>query len=688
MKKHLLILSCKHLLDKLHFIVIFIILLSISLLYHLFFIILFIYLLFLYKNRILNSLGYLIIIIYSLSLVISYEIVTNNNEARVDDICYVVDRNDNKLTILNKGKKYYLNTFSNILPGDFILVKGNIINRDNISYVGDYNKILSESSKYIYGTIDGKIIDKKYSIYTFKRIRYKILDYYKNELDEKTFDFIFALILGSNLNVESINKLNLSHILVVSGFHLNLIYTFCYFIIFKLLKKPYLSQKITLFVVTIYSLLCGLHISLLRALLMLYLNFYNEKRLLFTKLDIFSLTFLMMLIRPLHIYNTSFILSFLSSFAMMYLNEITESNNKIMNKIKGNIIIFLVLLPVITNFNNYFSLLFIFSFLFIDYFCYLLIPLSFITLLFTKLGTIFNIFLSPLLNLINELSQFAIFNIPYMNIYIKFIYYILLVLLIIMSKRKLSNILFMIILVIFSIKYYFISEEVVFIDVKQGDATLIKNEDCTYLIDCHNCFSYLGKVGIKKLDCIFISHEDYDHMSDLEKILNNIDVDFVYTSLYCKEISDICSKNRTNYKMLKVDDKLNLGSDIIKVISPIKDYKESNANSLVLEVIHNNDIFLFTGDLTKEVEYDLIKYNKLNKIDILKVAHHGSNTSSTKELLEITSPKVSIVSVSNNNKYNLPNKEILDRLRLYSNLYLTSKNGNITLKNNMFKTFK
>lgn len=688
MKKQWLILNFKHLLDKLHFIVIFIIILSIAILHKFFYIILIIYILYLYKNKILNKLGYIIIILYSLSLIVSLQVVTINNDKVINGTCYVIDRSNNKLTVSYKGKNYYLNSFSEAYPGDFIIVEGKILKRDTSSYDGDTSQVLNDASKYISGYIEGKIIRKTFNIYTFKRIRFRILEYYSSRLSSESFDFIFSLVLGKSKSVDSINKLNLTHILVVSGFHLNLLYSVCYMVLFKLIKKPYLCEKITLALLTLYSLVCGLQISLLRALIMLFINFFNEKKKVLTRLDVFSLTFLILLIKPLYIYNMSFILSFLSSFIIMYLNDVNKCKRNFFKKMSDNLIVFLVLLPVLTNFSNYFSVFFIMSFVFVDYFCYLLIPLSFISLIFTKADNIYVLFLNSIISLMDNLSAIGIFNIPYMNIYIKIGYYFLLFILVLFSKKKVHKLLFIIVLTVFSFKFYFISEQVVFIDVKQGDCTLIKNEECTYLIDCHNCFSYLGKSGVKKLDAIFISHEDYDHISDLEKIFKNIEVSKVYTSEYCLKVREICAKYYINYQSLKVYDSLYMANDHIKVLSPIKDHNESNANSLVLEIYHNYKSFLFTGDLTKEVEKELIKNNLLNKVDVLKVGHHGSNTSSSKEFLEIIRPKVSVVSVSRNNKYNLPNNEVIKLLMKYSNVYLTSKSGNITLKNNSFKTYK
>ena len=93
-----------------------------------------------------------------------------------------------------------------------------------------------------------------------------------------------------------------------------------------------------------------------------------------------------------------------------------------------------------------------------------------------------------------------------------------------------------------------------------------------------------------------------------------------------------------------------------------------------------NTTILFTGDMTDDEERDVLKkYGKRIDSDILKVAHHGSDTSSTKEFINLVSPKYSIISVSKNNSYGLPKKEIVDRLLGLSKVYMTKDCGNIDI---------
>ena len=120
-----------------------------------------------------------------------------------------------------------------------------------------------------------------------------------------------------------------------------------------------------------------------------------------------------------------------------------------------------------------------------------------------------------------------------------------------------------------------------------------------------------------------------------------------------------------------------------------KDYDNENDNSSVIYTELNNHKFLFMGDAGVEVEEDLIQKYNLHNIDVLKVGHHGSKTSSSKDFINDTNPKYSVISVGKNNRYGHPNEEILDALD-ESKIYRTDLDGSIIfeIKNNTLKIGK
>ena len=110
-----------------------------------------------------------------------------------------------------------------------------------------------------------------------------------------------------------------------------------------------------------------------------------------------------------------------------------------------------------------------------------------------------------------------------------------------------------------------------------------------------------------------------------------------------------------------------------------KDYGNENDNSLVVYTELNNYKFLFMGDAGIEVEEDLLEKYNLNDIDVLKVGHHGSKTSSSEELINEIKPKYSIISVGKNNRYGHPNDNVLYNLE-DSKIYRTDQDGSIMFK--------
>ena len=212
-----------------------------------------------------------------------------------------------------------------------------------------------------------------------------------------------------------------------------------------------------------------------------------------------------------------------------------------------------------------------------------------------------------------------------------------------------------------------------------------------YSIIKNNIIPYLRTIGLNKIEYLILTHGDFDHMGEAINLVNNFKVEKVifncgsYNDLE-KELIKVLDKKKIKYysciKELNIDDnKLYFLNN--------KDYGNENDNSNVIYIQLNNHKFLFMGDAGVEVEEDLIEKYKLQDIDVLKVGHHGSKTSSSKEFIEETVPKYSIISVGKNNRYGHPNKEVLDNLK-DSKIYRTDYDGSIMfkLKNNKLKIEK
>ena len=183
-------------------------------------------------------------------------------------------------------------------------------------------------------------------------------------------------------------------------------------------------------------------------------------------------------------------------------------------------------------------------------------------------------------------------------------------------------------------------------------------------------------------------HGDYDHMGEAINLVNNLKVEKVIFN--CGEFNEL------EQELIRVLDKkkipyyscikgLNIDDNKLYFLNN-QDYGNENDNSSVIYTELNDYKFLFMGDAGIEVEENLIKKYNLKDIDVLKVGHHGSMTSSSKEYIDEINPKYSIISVGKNNRYGHPNKEVIDNL-IDSKIYRTDKDGSIMfkIKNNKLK---
>ena len=234
------------------------------------------------------------------------------------------------------------------------------------------------------------------------------------------------------------------------------------------------------------------------------------------------------------------------------------------------------------------------------------------------------------------------------------------------------------------------TNQVIFLDVGQGDASFISLENKNILIDTGGLFSsnpseeiitMLKSFGINKLDFLIISHGDYDHMGDGINLVNNYKVKNVvfncgeFNELE-KELIKVLDKKKINYYSCIKE--LNIDSNKLYFLQT-KKYNNENDNSNVIYTELDGYKFMFMGDASQEREKDILEKYNLGSIDFFKVGHHGSNTSSSKEFIDKINPKYSIISVGKNNRYGHPNKEVLNNLS-DSKIYRTDQDGSIMFK--------
>ena len=202
-----------------------------------------------------------------------------------------------------------------------------------------------------------------------------------------------------------------------------------------------------------------------------------------------------------------------------------------------------------------------------------------------------------------------------------------------------------------------------------------------YNIAQNKLIPYFKSLGIKKLNYLILTHGDYDHIGEAIDLVENFKVEKVIFN--CEEFNELeqelievlDKKKIPYYSCIK---ELNIDTNKLYFLNT-KDYGNENDNSSVIYTELDYYKFLFMGDAGVEVEEDLIEKYNLNDIDVLKVGHHGSNTSSSKIFINNIKPKYAIISVGKNNRYGHPKSSVLDTLS-NSKIYRTDLDGSIMFK--------
>ena len=379
---------------------------------------------------------------------------------------------------------------------------------------------------------------------------------------------------------------------------------------------------------------------------------------------------------------------------MINRNNIT--GNKLVKLIKISLISFLGSMPLNIYYNyeiNFLSL--IYNLFYVPIFNLIVFPFSLLTLIFYPLDNLFFNFMNKLSLITSYLSKitFLTFNFKKISIFILIIYILLMVYIInnLLKKKYKSLIMIITVLLIhLNINKIISTNQVIFLDVGQGDASFISLENKNILIDTGGLFSsnpseeiitMLKSFGINKLDFLIISHGDYDHMGDGINLVNNYKVKNVvfncgeFNELE-KELIKVLDKKKINYYSCIKE--LNIDSNKLYFLQT-KKYNNENDNSNVIYTELDGYKFMFMGDASQEREKDILEKYNLGSIDFFKVGHHGSNTSSSKEFIDKINPKYSIISVGKNNRYGHPNKEVLNNLS-DSKIYRTDQDGSIMFK--------
>lgn len=603
--------------------------------------------------------------------------------------------------------------------GDLIYLEGKLeIPKIATNYKGfDYRQYLK--TKKIQGIViadNVKILKAKYKNNLIYQIQKKIKAIIKEKLPSETGDLLLAILLGDKKDLSeqiqiNFKNSNLSHMLAVSGAHVSYIIIGLTYITQNSIMGKRKARVFCIFFLIIFMAITNFTPSVTRACIMAILTLVSE--ILYKKEDIYTnisiSALIILLYNPYSLLDLGFKLSFGGTIGIVIFMRFIKKKQeepKLLNYIKQMALVSIcaniIIIPIIMNNFNTVSLTFLVSNILASPILAIIVIVGFsiiiISIISHSLSNLLVFWLNLILNLLIKISSFCS-KLPFAKILVVtpyifniIFYYTIILYLVNYNKikqfiKKKTVILLSIILILSNFIFYILPQDlkIYFIDVGQGDSTLIVTPSKkTILIDGGGSESfdvgekvllpYLLDRRIRKIDYIMISHFDTDHCKGIFTVIENLKVKNIIISKQAeksenyKKFKEIVANKKINIILVKAGDKIKIDKYIyFKILFPTEKLimqNPLNNNSIVSQLNYKSFKMLFTGDIEEIAEKEILNLQKDKlKSTILKVAHHGSNTSSTQEFINSVKPELALIGVGKNNTFGHPSECVVEKLR-------------------------
>lgn len=694
------------------------------------------------KNRIICVFAIFLVILTIILNKIGYEF--GKYEGKKEGVFYakVISEAEEKNYVYSYQAEIDNKKFILYIPKDVEKLEYGSIIKINAQYTeatrdrnyGGFNYKTYLRTKKIYGifNVENVEIVKNGSDNIIIKLRKYIKSKLREKLKKENSELAISLIVGDRSHISSevednFKKANLMHMLAISGAHFSYVILIATFISNRLQHKR-LGQLIQIIAIIFFMNLTGNTASVVRAGIMSILLIGSSicKRQNDSLNNIAISAIIQIINNPYIIFDSGFMLSYSGVLGIiLFYKKISEHIHfkSIALTISANIFIIPIM---IYNFHTI-SGSFIISNICASWLLGIIIILEFISLCIPI--KLLYMILDLLIMMLRKIAEICA-NIPFAQMYVpRYAIFFVIVIYILIFCRKLKckkyvysflTIGVSILLIVNFTDVYQDRMRINFIDVGQGDSCLIRYKGTNIMIDSGGSLSknkdgksydigenvlnnYLLNRGITRLDYIMASHFDEDHSQGFIFLLKNMKVKNVIiseqykTSSIYEQFKQICKKQNIQIIYVRSGDEIRIKDLAFKILHPkSKENQISenplNNNAIVCMVKYKNRRILFTGDIEKVAENEMVKeYTNGLKADILKVGHHGSKTSTTKEFLDLINPSVALIGVGQNNKFGHPNEDVIKRLEEKNiQIYRTDEMGEISViidKNGKIKIY-
>ena len=636
----------------------------------------------------------LIITIIRLSIPNKSHIKDNSFTGIITKIEYKSDKTNLYITNKETIIAYTYNKL-NLKLGDKVKVYGEFIkpSSNTTNYLFNYKKYLERKNIfYLVKLTSIKRIKSNNNIYYY--LKNKLISHLGNNPYLNTFLVGDKSLLRETVK-RSYQENGISHLFAISGMHITLLSS----IIKRLLEKLKLQEenlfKVTTIILLLYLFLVGLSPSILRGVLFFILFSLNNIYYFYIKpVNLFLLVLsISLLINHNYIFDVGFLYSYTISLSLLISSKYLEGSY-LKSLLKVSFISFLVSIRItLYNFYQINLLSIIYNLFFVPLVSIIIFPFTLITIIIKPLEPIYNILISVLENISLLLNNINITKLVFkrLPLFVYVIYFIIIFLYLIKRNKKVLIPLIVLLTIHYLTPYFDKSDYIKMIDVGQGDSILLHSDNKNILVDTGGSYKegnifynthlpLFKSKGIKKLDYLIFSHGDKDHIGEANTLINSFKVDKI-----------IINSNRLNYYEKQLPkNKTIIGEEGLTI--KLKDFtlvelntnlEDENDSSGVYLLNYKNINILLTGDASKRSEEYILDNYELPHINILKVGHHGSKTSTSERLLKETNPNIALISCGKDNKFNHPNRETINVLNKYKvKYYRTDKQGTITINLN------